>query len=204
MGIRSFALPSFAQNLLVIVRLWAICSCSSVKKSNCEQNALITLYKSFMQANRSHRSLKKSAVSDSRFCSQKKNYSLKTINIFHHVFDSFSQFFLFMPMSESLQSLFALSLFFKEQWEQFALIALYRRATVSESLQSLFTKEWPKAICSFPKGNRYFALYLQKTSDSLFAHNKTSDSLEKPKSKISTLQILRAALIRLIDFIMII
>ena len=174
------------------------------KKSDCEQNALVTLYKSFMQANRSHRSLKKSAVSDLRFCSQKKSYSLKTINIFHHVFDSFSQFFLFMPMSESLQSLFALSLFFKEQWEQFALIALYRRATVSESLQSLFTKEWLQAICSFPKGNRYFALYLQKTSDSLFAHKKTSDSLEKPKSKISTLQILKAALIRLIDFIMII
>ena len=71
----------------------------------------------------------------------------------------FTAFPFFMPKSESLLSLFApliflkswrsdlllslfaLSLFFKEQQERFAIIALYKKATVSESLPSLITKE---------------------------------------------------------------
>ena len=55
----------------------------------------------------------------------------------------FLQFFtalpLLMPKSEWL--LFAQSHFFKEWQEQFALVALYKRATMSESLLSLRTKE---------------------------------------------------------------
>ena len=53
--------------------------------------------------------------------------------------DSFSDFFpLFMPNSELLASLLAHSLFFKEQLEQFALC---KRATVSDLLRLLMTKE---------------------------------------------------------------
>ena len=48
-----------------------------------------------------------------------------------------------MLKSESLLSLFAQSRLFKEQWEQFALVALYKRATVSESFfLSQKTSDW--------------------------------------------------------------
>ena len=46
----------------------------------------------------------------------------------------FTAFTLFMPKSESLPSLFTPSLFFKEGRQRFTLIALYKRATLSESL----------------------------------------------------------------------
>ena len=39
-------------------------------------------------------------------------------------------------------SLFTQSLFFKHRWDRFVLVAFYRRVTVSESLPSLFLKEW--------------------------------------------------------------
>ena len=64
---------------------------------------------------------------------------------------------LFMAESESPMSLFAHLLFFKEQIERFAPFAHNNRATVSDSLMSLF--------CS----------------------QKTSDSLEKPMSEFPTL-----------------
>ena len=41
------------------------------------------------------------------------------------------------------------SLFFKDPWDQFPLAALYKRATVSKSLPSLFTKEQGWALSSF-------------------------------------------------------
>ena len=60
----------------------------------------------------------------------------------------------------------------KERQDPFALVALYKRVTVSKSLPSLFTKEWPWAnrsrrsfkkratgeISSFSLANRYFTL----------------------------------------------
>ena len=69
-------------------------------------------------------------------------------------------------------------------------IALYKRATVSQSLPSLFTKEWPWAIrsgCSWQKsdGKDFFF-----TSESLFCSQKTSNSLEKLMSKFPTLPLL--------------
>ena len=72
-------------------------------------------------------------------------------------------FLLFMPKSESLPSLFAPSIFFKEPQEPFALVTLHKRATIRELLLSLFTKEQPRAICS--------CCSLQKShgSDSLFS-----------------------------------
>ena len=39
---------------------------------------------------------------------------------------------IFMPKSESLQLLFAPSLFFKERQELFALVTLYKKGKVSE------------------------------------------------------------------------
>ena len=62
---------------------------------------------------------------------------------------SFLMFFLwqfFPPFM--LTSLFAHSLFFKERLEQFSRVALYKRATMSDSLRSLMTKEQPWAIRS--------------------------------------------------------
>ena len=83
-----------------------------------------------------------------------------------------------MPKSESLPSLFAPVLFFQEGWERFTLIVLYKRATVSYSLPSLFTKEQQEV----------FALFQERITISLFHSQKTSNSLEKPKSKFATLK----------------
>ena len=49
---------------------------------------------------------------------------------------------LIMPACEALPLLFAHSLFFKEQLEWFAPVALYKRATVSASLRSLTKERW--------------------------------------------------------------
>ena len=46
-----------------------------------------------------------------------------------------------MPNNKSLPLLFAYSLFFKEQFERFAAIALYKKATMSDLLGLLMTKE---------------------------------------------------------------
>ena len=80
----------------------------------------------------------------------------------------FTAFPHFMPKSELLPLLCAPSLFFKERQEQIAPVTIYERATVSESLVSLFTIEWPWA-------NRYFALSL--------TINERFD--QKPKERIS-------------------
>ena len=100
----------------------------SLQKSDCEQITLVTLYKRVTHANRSCCSLKKSDVSDSLLiCS----VALKNqkIRIFPHVFGSFFiAFQLFKPKSESLPSLFGLSLY--------SILKSDRR----DSLASLFTK----------------------------------------------------------------
>ena len=70
---------------------------------------------------------------------------------------------LFMLKSKSLLFFFAQSIFFKEQpWvshsgcseqkidpERFTPVALYKRATVSDSLRSLMTKEWQDRFALF-------------------------------------------------------
>ena len=71
---------------------------------------------------------------------------------------------------------------------RFALVALYKRTTVSESLLSFFTKERLKAICSrrsVQNRDGSNSLFLKK--ESLFRSQKTSDSLKKPKSEFPTL-----------------
>ena len=74
-----------------------------------------------------------------------------------YIFMFLTVFPLFMAESESPMSLFAHLLFFKEQIERFAPFAHNNRATVSDSLTSLFRSQ------------------------------KTSDSLEKPMSEFPTL-----------------
>ena len=94
------------------------------------------------------RSIKKINVSDS-LCFEKiarKKRAIRSKNSdFLYVFDSFPPFY---AQEQSLTPLFAHSLFFKEQLERFAHVALYKRATwvirsgpVSNSLTSLFKKE---------------------------------------------------------------
>ena len=81
--------------------------------------------------------------------SQKRALRSKKIEK-NHIFRRFWQFFtafpLFMPKSKSL-----MLLFFKEQREHFAHSSLYKRATVSDSLRSLMTKERLWAFHSFRK-----------------------------------------------------
>ena len=87
---------------------------------------------------------------------------------------SFLMFFLwqfFPPFMLTL--LFAHSLFFKERLEQFSLVALYKRATMSDSLRSLMTKEQPWAIrsgCSWQKSNGSNSLFFM--SKLLFCSKK--------------------------------
>ena len=58
-------------------------------------------------------------------------------------------FLLFMPKSELLPSLFAYSIFFKEGLERFPHVALYKKATRSDSLRSLMTKERRECFALF-------------------------------------------------------
>ena len=78
--------------------------------------------------------------------------------------------------SESLPKLFAHSLFFKERLERFTPVALYKRATMSNSLRSLMTKS-----------NRSDSLFFM--SEFLFHSQKMSESLQKPMSEFPTLYI---------------
>ena len=85
-------------------------------------------------------------------------------NLFLGCFRHFlTVFTLLCQKSESLQLLFAKLLFFKDRWDQFSLVALYKkrdceriapvtlykRATVSESISSIFKKERREWIILF-------------------------------------------------------
>ena len=107
--------------------------------------------------------------------SQKKSKSLVKIEFYICFWQFFS---LSMPKSESLPSLFAHSLFCKEQPERFALVALFKRATMSNSLRSLMTKErreW------FPLFHEQIALSL--TNNEQIAQK--TDSQPCPKGDIT-------------------
>ena len=82
-----------------------------------------------------------------------------------------------MSKSESLPSLFAQLLFFKEWREQIAPVALYKRATISDSLPLLFSKERLAG----------FTLFHEWIAFSLFHSQKTRNWLEKMKSEFPTL-----------------
>ena len=130
---------------------WAICSRCSLLKIDHEQISLFALYKRATAAKKKQcewfaRNLSESLLKTSNL--------LEKIHIFCLLFTAFP---LFMPKSKSLPSLFAPSLFFKEQpWanrscrslqkgnrERFAPVTFYKRAT--------------GAISSFSTANRSFA-----------------------------------------------
>ena len=121
------------------------CSCHSLQKSNHEPIALVALYKKMTRVNRSYRLLKKSNMSDSivicSFALKKRVIHKKKFVVFIMFLTVITVFPLFMPKSKSLLLLFAPLLFYKEQGEHFALVALYKRVAVSNSLPSLFKKE---------------------------------------------------------------
>ena len=133
-------------------RLWASCCCCSFQKSDRERIILDLL--------------KKSDVSDS-IVIQANRSKKRAIRWKKRFFCRFSPFL--CQKSKSLPSLFTQSLFLKEWQEQFALIALYKRANVGESLTSFFTKEWLWAIRSgrlWQKSNGSNSLFF--TSELLF------------------------------------
>ena len=148
---------------------------------------------------RSRRSLQKSKFKlDSSKSHAKNERFAQKIRIFRIYLTVFP---LFMPMSESFPVLFAPSLFFKKRSEKFPQVAHYKkwpwascshrslkRATVSDLLRSLMTKEHPWAIRSrrsLQKSDRSNSLFLK--SELLFCSQKTSELLEKPMSKFPTL-----------------
>ena len=81
---------------------------------------------------------------DLLFHSQKKVIRSKNIVVFTMFWQFFTAFPLFMLNSKSLLLLSAQSFFFIERRERFAIIALYKRATVSDLLTSLLkkSKKW--------------------------------------------------------------
>ena len=109
-------------------RQWAIPSHHSLQKSDCEQLAQVALYKRAMWVIRSW--LRKSLL--------KNEQITQKIHIFCMFF---CQFFPLFPKSKLYPSLFAHSLFFKEQLERFAPVAHYKRTTLRDSLLLLFTSD---------------------------------------------------------------
>ena len=135
-------------------------------------NSFLTLFKKeWLCANRSRRSLKKSDVSDllliCSFALKKRAIRSKQIVVSTKFF---TVFHLFMPKSDSI-----LLLFTKERpWA----IRSHR------SLQ--FKKDW----------NRTSLFEKEWNTISTFRSQKTSDSLEKPKSEFSTLPFLQIILVQ--------
>ena len=184
------------------------CSDCSLKKSVLEQITLIPLIKSVtvsesllklftkerLWVNRTRHSLKKSNMIWANHSQKPAIHSKKFIFfIYFWQFSLLSPFF--MPNSKLLQLLFAQSLFFKERRESFFLVALYKRATMSDLLPSIFTKERPWAIpsCgSLQKSDGSYLLFFMSdllffTSESLFRSQKTSDWFEKLNNEFPTL-----------------
>ena len=98
-----------------------------------------------------------------------KRIALKKIRIFRLFFPAFP---LFMPKSKSL-----LSLFFEEQPEQFTLVALYTRGTVSKFLPLLATKARPRERFAS------FALLQERITISLFHSQKQAIRWKNKRAK---------------------
>ena len=94
--------------------------------------------------------------------------------VFFYVFDNFSPFV--CPRANSSLRSSLICSFFKEQLERLAHVALYKRATMSDSLRLLMTKERPKR----------FALFHKQIPLSLICSQKPSRSIKKPMSKFPT------------------
>ena len=173
LGICSFA-HSPSALLLKITQfkewLWAIHSLCSLQKNDFEWFAHVALYKSVTWTNCSSCSLKKNNVSDSLVIRmnrlQKKSESLKKLTVFP----------LFMSKSKSFPSLFSHLLLFKERFEQFAPMAIYKRVTMSDSLRLLMTKEQQERNALF---HQWIALSLTKNEQ---IARKTNERIPNPGS----------------------
>ena len=156
----ALSLLAFLQKITYIIeRLWAICSGHSLKKNNGKQIALVALNKrvtvsdslrSFMTnerpwANLSRHSAQKSDMSDSLVICwanpfQNERFARKN-SYFSYVFEIFLLLFPFFYAQVWIAPVALCSVpLYKKRWTRFVLIVLDKRATVSESLLSLFTK----------------------------------------------------------------
>ena len=145
---------------------------SLFKKEQQWVNQSRALYKRATVSKLLSNSLRKSDLSDSLVIwanrSQKtsnllkKTYFCMFLTVFHSVSTIFCQ------ISELLLVLFTQLLFFKDQRDQFINVALYKRATVSKSLPSIFTKEqlWVESIQSIFKKNNGSCQSLKKSDGS--------------------------------------
>ena len=156
----ALSLLAFLQKITYIIeRLWAICSGHSLKKNNGKQIALVALNKrvtmsdslrSFMTnerpwANLSRHSVQKSDMSDSLVICwanpfQKRAIRSKKFLFFICFWKIFTAFPLFYAQVWIAPVALCSVPLFKKRWTRFVLIVLDKRATVSESLLSLFTK----------------------------------------------------------------
>ena len=92
-----------------------------------------------------------------------------------------------MPKSESILTLFAQLLFFKERREQIAPVTFYKRVTLSEWLPSIYkraTLSDSLRLLMTKEQRERFALF---TSELVFRSQKTSNLPKKPMSKVPTL-----------------
>ena len=151
---------------------------------------LLSLFLKKMWANPSHRSLQKSAHEQKRATSVihswyerialKKMRDLLKTTFFLFFFTVFPPFY-----AKKVNRSCRFSLFFKDWQDQFALLALYKRGTVSEPFLLIFKKEQPWANLShqslkksdrmigfFPRSNFFFFLFFLSSNWS-FAHSIT-------------------------------
>ena len=158
------------------------CSKSLILKVTVSDSLSLLFKKEWPWANRSlQKSDRELFTCDSSESPSKMSDSIEKIHIFLLLFP------FFMPKRESLPSLFTQSLFFKDRFallplyksnrEQIAPVALYKRASVSDSRRLLMTKEWQER----------FALVHKRITLSLFRPQNTSNSTENQKSKFTTL-----------------
>ena len=171
-----FAISIFALLLLLIFKnewLWMICSYRSFK-IKCEQIPLIALYKRAPMSKKERRQWFTPDMSESlskkwEICSKQHIFSL-----FLTVFPPF--------YAKKVNRSCRFSLFFKDWQDQFALLALYKRGTVSKPFLLIFKKEQPWANLShqslkksdrmigfFPRSNFFFFFF----SNWSFAHSIT-------------------------------
>ena len=96
--------------------------------------------------------------------------------IFFYVFDNFSPFV--CPRANSSLRSSLICSFFKEQLERLAHVALYKRATMSDSLRLLMTKERPKRFALFQKRIPLLLICSQKTEQ---IDQKTNEQIPNPE-----------------------
>ena len=163
--------------------LWANQSRLTLKKSNCEQIAFVAVYNRATLSKLLSIYLKKSDISDSRAIQAnrfQKTSDLLEKNVFFVCFRQFSSFFmpkerippvalhsvaLFLRSTGWIRSCCSLQ---KNNHVQIASVVLYKRATLSKLIPTIFKKE----------RREQFALFHEQIALSLFQSQKSRDLLE--------------------------